>query len=86
MRGDIENEIISYIHNNGPKNQQSILSLIEMELAYMNIRHDEFMNSAIDDGERYQNESNLENGNIENSSINGPDNESVSLAVFFSLT
>ncbi|XP_031637639.1 dynamin-2-like, partial [Contarinia nasturtii] len=45
LREIIENNVISFIHNNGPKYKKSILSLIEMELAYMNIKHDDFMNN-----------------------------------------
>ncbi|XP_055296155.1 dynamin-like isoform X2 [Sitodiplosis mosellana] len=43
LRGDIENNIISFIHNNAPRYKQNILSLTDMELAYMNYSHDEFM-------------------------------------------
>lgn len=43
LREIIENNIISFIHNNGPKYKKCTLSLIEMQLAYMNIKHEEFM-------------------------------------------
>lgn len=45
LRGDIENNIISFIHTNAPKYKQNILSLTEMEIAYMNYKHEEFMNN-----------------------------------------
>lgn len=43
LRENIENNIISYIYNNGPEYKKNILLLIGMEHAYMNINHDEFM-------------------------------------------
>lgn len=45
LREVIENKIICFIYDNGPKYKQSILSLIDMELAYMNIKHEEFLNN-----------------------------------------
>lgn len=42
LKENIEKNVISFIYNNGPKYKQNILSLIEMELAYMNTRHEEF--------------------------------------------
>lgn len=41
----IENNITSFIYDNGPKYNESVLSLIKMELAYMNTRHEEFMHN-----------------------------------------
>lgn len=36
---------MSYIHSNGLLYQQNILLLIKMEAAYMNTRHEDFINS-----------------------------------------
>lgn len=43
LRESIENQIISFIHNNVPKSKESILLLIKMELAYINIKHGEYI-------------------------------------------
>lgn len=46
LRDDVENSIITFIHNNVPKYKENILLLNQMELAYMNIKHEEFMNNT----------------------------------------
>lgn len=45
LRDYIENNIISFIHTNGPKYKRNVLSVTEMEIAYMNCKHEEFMNN-----------------------------------------
>lgn len=42
LQENVEKNVISFIHNNRPKYKQSILSLIDMELAYINTKHEEF--------------------------------------------
>lgn len=45
FRDNIENYIISYIHSSSLLFHKSVISLIEMETAYMNTTHEDFINS-----------------------------------------
>lgn len=42
LREMVENDIMTYIHRNEPSYSQRILSIINMEQAYMNIKHEDF--------------------------------------------
>lgn len=43
LREKIESNISSFVHGNMQRYKENTLALIQMELAYMNTKHDEFM-------------------------------------------
>ena len=45
LRDEIDNKIITFVRSNEPEYKQSVLSLIQMELAYVNTKNKKFKDS-----------------------------------------